>query len=126
MTSKPKGDKSSTPLRKKMSFNEGVKDEPADAGEDRIRILVPITRETQEYLRQEATRSATSVSALCSLAISDWVDNRRRERVEYLTMSKEEGYRRILQQFENVPPEVVAKVKELERAQEQRRQLKQP
>lgn len=51
-----------------------------EIGGEKIRIQVFVTKTTLDYLKGEADRCATSVSALCALAITDWCDERQRKK----------------------------------------------
>lgn len=42
-----------------------------------IRINVRISSENLEYMREEAKTTGTNVSALCSIAIAEWIRGRR-------------------------------------------------
>jgi hypothetical protein len=72
-------------LKSIMYYGEGAEtpQEPQDASDDSVRINIRVSRKTLAWLKDEAKDSATSVSALCSLAIYDWVEDRQaRERIE--------------------------------------------
>ena len=43
-----------------------------------VRVNVRLSGEIASYLEHEARRTGSNMSALCSLAITDWVDDRRR------------------------------------------------
>jgi hypothetical protein len=69
-------------LKSIMYYGEGA-ETPQDASDDSVRINIRVSRKTLAWLKDEAKDSATSVSALCSLAIFDWVEERQaREKVE--------------------------------------------
>lgn len=97
---KPKGEKSSRPLRRAMNHetavqypdqyqNESLFPDKGEAGQtEKVRVLVPLTKETYEYLKKEAERNATTASAFMSIAIQEWVDNRRSGRFDNASMKE--------------------------------------
>jgi hypothetical protein len=72
--------KHSQPLKGAMYYDrDTAKSEPVveeEGGSTRINMRV--SAKTLAFLRAEAEESGTSVSQLCSLAVYDWVQSRRR------------------------------------------------
>lgn len=67
----------------KPAEEPGIEQENLDTDTDdsAVRINIRVSKSTLKWLQQEATKSATTVSGLCSLAIYDWVQERKSKEI---------------------------------------------
>lgn len=78
----------SRPLRGAMYYNDGVTEKPEkpecdlEDEEKSTRINMRVSAKTLKFLEEEAAESGATVSALCSLAVYDWVQERRAKRFD--------------------------------------------
>jgi hypothetical protein len=61
-----------------IDFGDAV--DMAEASEGTERIQVRLSRENYDWLKAEAKRTASPMSALASIAVSDWIEERRAKR----------------------------------------------